>query len=264
MSVTFQDGVTPLNAANLNTLESKPQKGLANGYASLDSGGKVPVGQLPASATGVPVPTVVNGQWLKGVGGAAVWSAIAAADLPAQAVATYGTTLPASPTDGAEHVLVDSTTNPSYQWRFRYNAGSSSAYKWEFIGGSFAQSLITTGEGLTTLSTWSDLATIGPQVTLPRAGDYDVQASSMVSHSAQVAQVWLSLYLNNSGGASGPGGITQFLPNAGWTLAPLPSLTGRFSGVAASDKVKLMYYNQLAGTATFSQRWLRVLPVRVS
>jgi hypothetical protein len=30
---------------------------------------------------GVPTP-VVNGQWIKGVGGAAVWSAIAAADLP--------------------------------------------------------------------------------------------------------------------------------------------------------------------------------------
>ena len=47
----------------------------------------------------------------------------------------YGTTFPVSPADGQEAILVDSVTNPSYQWRFRYNAGSSSPYKWEFVGG---------------------------------------------------------------------------------------------------------------------------------
>src|SRR6516164_9624771 len=47
----------------------------------------------------------------------------------------YGTTLPASPVDGQEAILVDSITNPTYQWRLRYNAGSTSAYKWEFVGG---------------------------------------------------------------------------------------------------------------------------------
>ena len=50
--------------------------------------------------------------------------------------AGYGTILPASPIDGQEYTLVDSLTNPSYQWRFRWNAGSSSAYKWEFVGGT--------------------------------------------------------------------------------------------------------------------------------
>ena len=54
----------------------------------------------------MPLP-VVNGQWVKGVGGAAVWAPLAA----------YGTTLPASPLNGDEAVLVDSVTNPSYQWR---------------------------------------------------------------------------------------------------------------------------------------------------
>jgi len=35
----------------------------------------------------------------------------------------YGTSLPTAPVDGQEAVLVDSVTNPTYQWRFRYNAG---------------------------------------------------------------------------------------------------------------------------------------------
>lgn len=36
----------------------------------------------PWPATGVSIPPVVNGQWLKGVGGAAVWTPITAADVP--------------------------------------------------------------------------------------------------------------------------------------------------------------------------------------
>lgn len=52
----------------------------ATGAASTVPG---PVGpQGPAGAPAYPTP-VVNGQWIKGVGGAAVWSAIADADVPA-------------------------------------------------------------------------------------------------------------------------------------------------------------------------------------
>lgn len=83
--VTFTDNVTPLNKATFDALqagviaaERTENKGVASGYASLDSGGKVPVAQA--------LPTVVNGQWLKGSGGAAIWSAIALADLPVTAL----------------------------------------------------------------------------------------------------------------------------------------------------------------------------------
>jgi len=54
MSSTYVDGTTPLDAAHMNALQQKVEKGLANGYASLDSGVKVPVSQLPAgTASGV-------------------------------------------------------------------------------------------------------------------------------------------------------------------------------------------------------------------
>ena len=94
MSVSYIDGTTPLDAAHMNALQQKVEKGLANGYASLDASGKIPAAQIPLT------------------------------------VVCYGTTLPASPVDGQEAILVDSVTNPTYQWRFRYNAGSTSAYKW--------------------------------------------------------------------------------------------------------------------------------------
>ena len=50
-----------------------------------DTGAQGGVGpQGPAGAPAYPTP-VVNGQWIKGVGGAAVWSAIADADVPSVA-----------------------------------------------------------------------------------------------------------------------------------------------------------------------------------
>lgn len=57
---TWVDGTTVANAAKLNNIETE--------LVALDA---------------VQTPAVVNGQWLKGVGGVPVWSAIAVADLPA-------------------------------------------------------------------------------------------------------------------------------------------------------------------------------------
>src|SRR5215831_2712894 len=99
MSSTYVDGSTPLDASHMNALQHKVEKGLANGYASLDSGIKVPVAQLPAGTAsgvasldsggkvpaaqlpGVVILTVVSGQWVKGVGGAAVLAAITPSDI---------------------------------------------------------------------------------------------------------------------------------------------------------------------------------------
>lgn len=47
----FADGVTPLNAANMNKLQTRDEKAAANGYPSLDATGKVPAAQLPPLGT---------------------------------------------------------------------------------------------------------------------------------------------------------------------------------------------------------------------
>ena len=49
-------------------------------------------------------------------------------------IPSYGSTFPASPVDGQEHIYTAGANGEC--WRFRYNAGSSSAYKWEYIGGA--------------------------------------------------------------------------------------------------------------------------------
>ena len=269
----FVDGVTPLNAVNMNKLQTRDEEGQANGYASLDATGKVPVGQLPA----IGAQLTYEGDWaaattyddgdvvVKGgiaylcVGGPTTvapdptpWGA-AAISAP-----SYGTTLPASPVDGQEAILVDSLTAPTYQWRFRYNAGSSVGTKWEFVGGTDAYSKVDAAETTTTTGSYVDLTTIGPRITVPRAGDYLVSAAANGAHSA-AALIYLALY--NMRAAAVHAQIQINPPASGFAGFPpvhaLPSCN-------AGDEIRLRYYVAAAGTATFSGRWLRIQPVRVS
>lgn len=89
---------------------------------------------------------------------------------PPALMISYGTSLPGSPFDGQEAVLVDSLTAPSYSWRFRYNAGSTSPYKWEFIGGSPKFDIESVG-----VSIAATLGPIGPILPVPRPGVYLVE-----------------------------------------------------------------------------------------
>ncbi len=85
------------------------------------------------------------------------------------------TTLPASPTDGTWAILVDSTSNPTYQWLFRYNAAEAT-YKWEYLGGppkrTFTSAAVSSAAGT---AVWS--AALGTSFALPNAGDWDIRWS---------------------------------------------------------------------------------------
>jgi hypothetical protein len=41
----------------------------------------------------------------------------------------YGTSLPGSPSDGDEYILVDSTSGSTYRWHLRYNQNQTSPHK---------------------------------------------------------------------------------------------------------------------------------------
>jgi hypothetical protein len=272
----WQDNVTPLNALNMNKLQTRDEKAAANGYASLGSDGKVPAGQLPVAGGGIP-PTIVDvkgdliaasaadtvDRLAVGTNGQ-VLTADSAQTLGVKwatpvAGASYGTTLPASPTDGQEAILVDNLTNPTYQWRFRYNAGSSSAYKWEFIGGAPVWASVVTDESTTTVSTWLDLTTVGPMFVVPRAGEYLAEGAAnaypSIPNNVMIAVVAGATSPGATGWVYGFTGGANFLP-----LTVSDRLT-----VAAGSDIRVRYqFAASAGNAHFMRRWLRITPVRVS
>jgi len=152
-----------------------------------------PPGAQGPQGIGMPLP-VMEGQWIKGVSGAATWSPITVADVPnIYAKPTYGTTLPGSPVDGQEYILVDSYYSPTWSWRCRYNAQSTNAQKWEVLSGwpifSTMMTQLQIGAGV-----WTSLAT---GITVPRTGVYIAQGSCRcMQNSAAGVQTYFALSLN--------------------------------------------------------------------
>jgi len=84
--------------------------------------------------------------------------------------------LPGSPVDGQQIYLLADATN-GVVWHLRYRAASASAYKWEFVGGGLLQvtnSATRTGTSAGISSTMAIGAVAGNTVTVPLAGDYDI------------------------------------------------------------------------------------------
>ena len=178
--------------------------------------------------------------------------ATGAAGTPAPTVA-YGTSLPASPTDGQEAILVDSTTNPTFQWRFRYNAGSSSAYKWEFVGGA---PLLVADTASLTPANGSWVVDQTPKLTVPRSGEYQVGFSGEITPGG-AGLIGMCASLRSVAQTQGEsidtisaGSITLSRPSV-----PLTCNSG--------DSLGCAYYAQVAGTSV-SNRYLTTLPKRVS
>lgn len=167
----------------------------------------------------------------------------------------YGTTLPASPVDGQEAILVDSITNPTYQWRFRYNAGSSSAYKWEFVGGAPQLKSSVTIDSVTGGGAWIDDARV--TYTGLRAGEY----------LATYEVYWNAIPATgqNSIGCSGTAG--NVAPSSDTVRSFQGTLTLMSVTASARLTITTTLYAKLFAAGTGGQiafRSFSVLPVRVS
>lgn len=171
----------------------------------------------------------------------------------------YGTSLPGSPADGDEYILVDSTTAPTYQWRFRYNASASGAYKWEFVGGTPGYHEVDADE-TTASGTYAALATAGPLFAIPRAGVYVVEigATAYVTAGAPVA-----VYMSYDIGVTGAVDADRLI----WTIAGNSyQITGMRANQQTLTAVTLTakYRTDSAVTGHWVYRWMRVTPIRVS
>lgn len=167
------------------------------------------------------------------------------------------TSLPGSPFDKQQALLVDSLTAPTYAWLFQYEAGISDANKWVFVGGSPAFAEVDTSEG-TTSTTYTDLTTVGPSLTMPRAGIYTVRASAGIEPDTAAGYGDVGLKI-------GAAAATQFLVAGNTTVNGLVwgASEDRIT-VSASDLVKLQYLRIFGATVLFRRRKLAIIPVRVA
>jgi hypothetical protein len=169
----------------------------------------------------------------------------------------YSTSLPGSPVDGQEAILVDSVSNPTYQWKFRYNASSSSVYKWEYIGGTpwFATAYAGAWTQWTGNGTWIG---ISPTFTAPRAGDYWI-AWSAQSYSSTNG----NLIQYGAGVPNGQAGTVQsFTPPDGQKTASF-AFDQRMNGFSQGSVLQPVVW-AMAATPYIANLACRINPARVS
>ena len=164
-----------------------------------------------------------------------------------------------SPYDGQEVNLQVDAAN-GVNWRFRYNAASASAYKWEFVGGSELVVVVGGGESTTGgVGSYVNLATVGPSIVVPRAGDY--LAFAAASMQSTTAQLYLQIGLGVGDFSSAPiTFICGAAPN-NWANVSGMALMG---AMGSGAEIRMKYLQQAAGTMVAQNRWLFVHPRRVS
>jgi hypothetical protein len=210
------------------------QKGTANGVSTLDASSKVPIAQIPS----IPLSLLPAGT----------------------PTITYGTTPPVSPVDGDLWDFPADATN-GVIWRFRYRAASASAYKWEFIGGPPLTAFIAADETIATANAWTDLPTVGPQVAVPRAGDYWAWGHVTMNNATAGTTLLLGITLN-AGNPLDPLQASANAAVANYGVA-LAISGGRISGAATSDQIRMRYWANNANLHGL-KRSISVLPIRVS
>lgn len=229
----FVDGVTPLNAASFNALGAEVN-------------------------TKLTAPAVVNGQWIKGVGGAAVWSAITPADvgLPKITTSTLAGGPPGGPADG-DIWIATAVDTLGTRWMFQYDAAwASDASKWKFVGGPPVETSV--GSVTIVSAVYADLAS-GPTFTVVRAGAYLFEAAAQYAQpntlgalvSMAVGNAGSPIVFANSGQAYG---ANAFLPLG---------RAGNTAVVAAGFVAKIQSAIS-AGTCVVAVPQLYVTPVRIT
>lgn len=183
---------------------------------------------------------------------------------------TSGTSFPGSPSDGDIHYY-PADASAGIVWAFRYESSSGSSYKWEFIGGPPLRNEPVIGGSTyesTTSTSYTDLATVGPSLTIPLAGDWDVRGGAEIGWSTGETYGWVALKI----GAAATSDADVVSKGAGTISGTVGHISGpserliRLTGQAASTALKLQYRrNASIGTSvSFARRRLELTPVRTS
>lgn len=190
-----------------------------------------------------------------------------------KAVIPVVTALPASATDGDEIYYMPNSgagstdSNSSAIWHLRYRAAAPHAnYKWECLGGSPLYSGVeTVGETkLLNGAARSDLATVGPQLTLPLRGDYMIQHGffGYPNGGAGTPEMYQAIFVNGVEETSNHWAIIGYSSANGAAQATTKAFVRQ--DVLAGWLVQCKYGgNNTGGTGAWSGRYLTAIPRRV-
>jgi len=172
--------------------------------------------------------------------------------LPAPTVPRV-TTLPASPKEGDEVFFV---ADNGVLWHLRFHVPQAPiTYKWEFVGGAAVSKLITTAEG-TASTTYADLTTVGPDLTLLLPGIYDVRIGTIAANPV-ASDSAMSLRI---AGATPSDNDAIWAEHAKAGQPAFGDRTMRREITTANTLVRAQY-RATTGTSTFSYRSLTISPV---
>lgn len=144
-------------------------------------------------------------------------------------------------------------------WVFKYNNTSSSAYKWQFIGGPEHVSFVTIGTS-TTGTAWFNYGG-SPSLQIPYTGDYILSGGGECIASVNNMGFDFGLSVNGSVPTSTLSGY------AAAKDTPISVNTTYYVTFQKGDVLTEIYrkspLNNPAGTATFLNRWMSIKPIRV-
>jgi hypothetical protein len=156
--------------------------------------------------------------------------------------------------DGTEIYYVASATL-GLLWHLRLNKGSTSAYKWEWLGGSELSSEVQTNQSLATTA-YTSLG--GPSIVAPLAGDYVLQWGGNVAPSQVQGLMTPKI------GAAAPNDNDTFYVQS---VSGNPWLAGMrwkaYTAIAAGTTIEIQYRASAAATTNFMNRWFFLRPRRV-
>lgn len=157
-----------------------------------------------------------------------------------------------------DEVYLEVDSANGIQWHLAYESGEPT-YKWRCVGGPPMVNEILTDESTTSV-TYADLATVGPSITLPRGGDYEIGIYAL-GYAGAAGNIIATVKL----GAAAASNNEAIQMNAASAVSNQISGGRSFVRTAlAAAAVLKMQYLAGSGTAThFVNRNLAVRPVRL-
>jgi len=197
-----------------------------------------PTGPTGAGATGPTGPTGPTGAF----GGPAVV-----------------TSLPGSPADGDEVYYVADATN-RVLWHLRYNSGGGT-YKWEAVADVPLTAFVDTDQD-TSSNSYTDLATAGPDITVPLAGVYRIEHGCRAYANAGGGNICFGFQSFTYSGSAAADADACVHKDDNVRVSSVSALR-QITITSASQLVRCKYKSDTSQDEHFSNRWLKIAPLQV-